>query len=155
MNKKIEKFNSVRDEFISLADRFPEEKRLDILFSDWSLKDVVSHLSNWMVHDIDCLTALKEGREPYWEPEIEEFNKKGIEARKGKNWEEIYKEFIDLGNELSSLYKTLPDNLWGKPIWKGRNETAMKFLEEDIDHLQNEHLPELKEKLVNYESKRA
>ena len=147
MNERVEKFEGIRNEVISVVDRFPKERRLDILFGDWSLKDVVAHLNNWMTHYITCLKALKEDKEPYWEPEVNEFNRKGIEARKEMGWEEVYKEFVDLGEELLKLYSTLSDNLWNKPIWKGKSETAERFLEEDISHWEGEHLGDLKEKL--------
>ena len=147
MNKRVEKFEGIRNEVTSVINRFPKEERLDVLFGDWSLKDIVAHLNNWMIHDINCLKALKEGKEPYWEPEVNEFNRIGIEARKAMGWEEVYKEFVDLGEELLKLYSTLSDNLWNKPIWKGKSETAERFLEEDISHWEGEHLGDLKGKL--------
>ena len=147
MDKKIQEFIKIRNEVVSTINSFSKEKRLVVLFDQWSLKDVIAHLSNWMVHDIDCIKALRENREPYWEPEVDKFNRKGFEARKDKDWTEVYKEFIDLGNQLIDLYKTLPDNLWDKPIWLNKSETAQKFLEENISHWKTEHLGSLIEKL--------
>jgi len=150
MKNKIEKFKRIRQSVKDLIDQFPENHRLDVLFDQWNLKDIVAHLNNWMVHDIDCLTALKEGREPYWEPDVDEFNRKGIEERKSIIWEKIYKEFIDLGDNLINIYETLPDNLWGKSIWqKYKNQTAHRFLDDDISHWESEHLGDLREKLNN------
>ena len=145
--KSVRNFVDIKDEISSIIEKFPQERRLDMLFDKWCLKDVVAHLSNWMVHDIDCLRAVKEDREPYWEPEVDEFNRKGVNERKEKPWNEIYGEFEKLRTELAKLYETLPDGLWNKPIWQGKNETAKLFLREDLSHWKNEHLGDLKEKL--------
>ncbi len=148
MQEKIAELKQVKQNLISTIDKFPENQRLTTLFDTWNLKDIVAHLSNWMVHDIDCLSALKEGKEPYWEPDVDAFNSKGIEMRKNRSWEEVYKEFITLGNTLLSMYETLPENLWEVPVWKTRkDQTAYRFLEDDIWHWETEHLPAIQKTL--------
>ncbi|KKT39829.1 hypothetical protein A3K29_00605 [Candidatus Collierbacteria bacterium RIFOXYB2_FULL_46_14] len=147
IKKLLGEFEKVKEEITRLVGDFPEESRTKIIFDKWSLKDVTAHLSNWMVHDIDCLEKLKKGVEPYWEPSTEEFNRKGIEARKNNTWEEVYGELVRAGNRLTEIYNTLPENLWDKPIWKGYGLTARKFLLQDIDHWSKEHVEELKRKL--------
>ncbi len=146
--KKLTQFKQINQNIKALIDQFPENQTADILVDKWSLKDIVAHLNNWLVHDIDCLTALKEGREPYWEPDVDTFNAQGIVKRKAQSWQQIYTEFVTLGNNLVSIYETLPNNLWNKPIWKNKKEqTAHKFLDEDILHWE-EHLDEIQEKTV-------
>jgi hypothetical protein len=148
MPEEFAKLIQAKQTLISTIDKFPESQRLAVLFDTWNLKDIVAHLSNWMVHDIECLSALKEGKEPYWEPDVDGFNAKGIEIRKNKSWEEVYKEFIALGNNLLNIYETLPENLWEVPIWKTRkDQTARRFLKDDIWHWETEHLGDLQEKL--------
>ncbi len=147
MMQPIEEFNSVSQKITQILENFPSESRTKILFDKWSLKDVIAHLNNWMVHDIDCLTALKENREPYWEPDVDEFNRKGTEERKGIVWGSLLTEFLTLKNTLLNIYKTLPNDLWDKPIWKDKHENARLFLEEDINHWKGEHLGVLKKKL--------
>jgi hypothetical protein len=147
MEEKLNEFEQVRKEVGYLIGAFPKTCRNKILFDKWSLKDIVGHLSNWMVHDIDCLTNLKKGVEPYWEPDVDDFNLRGVTTRKDWSWEKVVGEFGQLGEELTDLYKTLPDVLWDVPIWKKYSETARKFVQEDIDHWKNEHTGDLKEKL--------
>jgi len=146
MNKEIQKqineFVNVRREVGRIIDEWPEENRMTAMFDKWSLKDVVAHLSNWMVHDIDCLSKLKLGEEPYWEPDVEEFNLKGISERKNYDWDKVSVEFVSLGDGLEDIYKTMPDKLWDILIWKSRSETAENFLQEDIIHWKG-HLDEL------------
>jgi hypothetical protein len=143
MKDKINTFKEIKDELTKATTRFSSQQREEKVFDKWSLKDVVAHLSNWMIHDTDCLKALKKGKEPYWEPDVDEFNKKGVESRKNRAWDEVYKEFIDLGNELINLYETLPGELREKQIWEGKNQTARRFLQEDIEHWRDEHLIEV------------
>ncbi len=147
MKRQLNKFKTVKQSVIEAVNMFPSERHNDVLFDKWNLKDVLAHLNHWMIHDIDCLTALKENREPFWELNVDEFNKRGIEERKDKPWDEIYQEFILLGDQLITLYETLPSELWDVPIWKERKLTAKGFLEDDIAHWEGEHLGDLKEKL--------
>ena len=146
MEENIKEFEQVRKEVEKLVKTFPETYRSKILLDKWSLKDIVGHLSNWMVHDIDCFICLKKGVEPHWELSFDEFNEKGVMARKEWSWEKVIDEFDHLGLELASLYKTLPDDLWDVPIWNGFGLTVRKFLLKDIEH-QKEHLGDLKDKL--------
>lgn len=140
MQDKIDQLKKVRADILHFASQYPADKREIAIFDKWSLKDVIAHLSNWIVHDIDCLEALKEGREPYWEPDVDEFNARGVKERKSKSWNEIFDEFGNLSQKLVEIYEKLPDDLWEKDIWKGRGQTAKRFLHEDIEHWRNEHL---------------
>lgn len=143
----IEKVEEVRQRVKGLIDRFPPDKREKILFSKWSLKDVVSHLNIWMAHDIDCLESLMRRVEPYWEPDVEEFNTRGVNIGRDKSWTEVYNEFVFLIERLNKIFRQLPEKLFEMKIWKDHNETAVKFLEEEIKHLEGEHIPQL-EKIV-------
>ncbi len=151
MQDKIDQFNKLREKIIYFAGIYPIDKRKVAIFDKWSLKDVLAHLSNWVVHDIDCLEALKEGREPYWEPDVDEFNARGIEERKDKSWNEVFDEFSNLSKKLVEIYETLPNDLWERDIWKGRGQTAKRFLHEDIEHWRNEHLTEIIHKSLDDE----
>ncbi len=146
---KIQKFKKITEQVASLIEQFPKDQRTTLLFDKWSLKDIIAHLNNWMVHDIECLTALKNNKEPYWEPDVDEFNAKGIEIRKNWEWDKIYNEFTSLKEHLLNVYETFPNDLWEKPIWKKyQNQTPHRFLDDDISHWANEHLGDIKEKLA-------
>ncbi len=136
----LDEFTKISEELDILIRKFPAERREEIIFDKWSLKNVVSHLNHWMVHDLDCLNALLANKVPYWEPEVEEFNRKGVEARSNNNWDQVYFEFVELKNKLLNLYKEIPEDLRYKRIWPDKNETPEKFLEEDIKHWKDEHI---------------
>lgn len=146
-DKLLNEYKNIQHEVKTLIDKYPEEKREKIIFDKWSLKDVVAHLNHWMEHDINCLENLLSGTEPHWYPDVEEFNKSGVDSRKNKTWDEVYEEFISLSENLIKLYKDLPINLRNKSFWKNRNETPITFLDEDISHWQGEHIPSLKDHL--------
>lgn len=149
-DEKIQELIRVQSEITDVINRFSVEKRLQKLFGRWSLRDIIAHINGWMVHDIDCLNHLKQNKEPYWEPDIDDFNEKTVLERQGWSWDRIYKEFLSLNNELISLYKSLPLNLWNTQIWANHSLTAAKFLDDDISHLLNEHLPQIKTAIMPY-----
>ena len=144
---EIDKLQEIHNKVKSLIDQYSPEKRELLIFDKWSLKDVVAHLSAWMEDDLKALDNLMEGKKSYWEPDVEEFNERGVESRKRKLWEEIYFEFTSLIDKLIDLYRNLPVELQNKKVWQDREETAMKFLEEDINHWEEEHIPSLESNL--------
>lgn len=144
-NRHLTKFKEIEDKLQILILKFPANRREEIIFDKWSLKNVVSHLSHWMDHDIFCLNSFLNNIEPFWEPNVEEFNSKGVETRKDKKWEEVFSEFVELKSKLLNLYSKIPSNLVNKKIWEDHNETPLSFLNEDVIHWQNEHIKQLEE----------
>lgn len=139
-NNKISRFEEISDRLEDLILQFPDQKREEIVFDRWSLKNVVSHLNHWMIHDIDCLTSLQNGKVPHWEEDVEMFNSKGVEKRSELSWDTVFSEFRLLRERLISLYSSLDSKLLDKKIWPDKRETPRKFLDEDINHWQNEHV---------------
>ncbi len=124
----------LREEFL----KFPEKSRDEILFGEWNIKDIIAHLNNWMVHDIDCLTSVIEKKIPRWEPDIDEFNKKGTELRKYYSWQELLSEFNGLSDRLLETYKKFPPELLSVRIWPSIDETPEKFILEELEHWNHE-----------------
>lgn len=140
----LQEFKRLYKETKGVIDAFPRKKRKEVLFDRWSLKDVVAHLNHWAEHDLACLKALKKDKEPFWAPDVDEYNNKGVQARKEKNWKDIYGEFNLLLGKVINEYETLPKDLWNRRFWKNREFTPLKFLKIDVDHYKNEHLPQLR-----------
>ncbi len=140
-------FKSDVDEFLILVDKFPEDRRLEVLFGEWNLKDVLAHMNHWAIHDLECIENLMEGKEPYWAPDVDEFNKEGILKRKDWKWMKVYEEFVDLKARLIDAYSSLPFGLWNKKFWPKRKFTPKKFLEIDIYHYEHDHTPEIRKVL--------
>jgi hypothetical protein len=135
MNDQISKLEKIRDLIQQAIINFPQLHREDILFGEWNLKDLIAHLNNWMEHDIDCLNAVKENRIPLWEPNTDEFNERGTQARKNLSWNNLCAEFTNLSNQLIGIYKEYPSNLLSINIWPDHPyETPLTFISSNINH---------------------
>ena len=143
----LEKFIKVKHRVKSLIDEYPPEKREQILFDKWSLKDVIAHLNTWMEDDLRALKNLKGGKKSYWEPDIDAFNAKGVDIRKNRSWSVVYKEFDHLVSKLIETYETLPEELYEAQIWGKHKGTPMRSLQTGIEHWEEEHIPSLESNL--------
>jgi hypothetical protein len=148
MNELIEQFKEARSEFIDLINMFPPKRRPDILFGQWSLKDVLAHIIGWDLYGIDCLQSLKDNKQPYWHSNIDEFNQEQILKRKNWTWQKLHQEFVSTGEKLIKEYETLPLELWNKRFWPDKRFTPRKFLEIDINHYRIEHALKIKDFLL-------
>jgi hypothetical protein len=45
MNELLCQFINVRDEFLETVQRFPAPRRSEVLFGEWSIKEVIAHLT--------------------------------------------------------------------------------------------------------------
>jgi hypothetical protein len=142
-NKLILELKKVRLELISAIDKFPKEKREEILFDKWSLKDILSHLSGWDKFTIQKINEFLNGKIPRWEISIDKFNDLNVTKNKNKPWNEIYDEFVKLSLQNIKSYKIIPTTKHDSLIWKDKKYTPKKFLMIDIDHYKNEHLSKI------------
>src|SRR5689334_65806 len=66
---------------ISAVDNFPVGRREEVIFLEWSLKDMLAHFSGWNIATIEGLNSILEGRADQIKPwiqesEIDDFNAK-------------------------------------------------------------------------------
>lgn len=150
MKKLIEEFKRSRQDFIETLEKFPKEKRSEILFGTWNLKDVVAHFSAWDIFFIAILKPLMENKPvPYW-GNINDFNKKEVMQRKTWNWEKVYKEFVKSSNNFIGEYGNLPPSFVNKPFWQGKTHTPEKILKINIHHYQKAQSIEIKKLLKKW-----
>lgn len=143
MQERIEEFKKARLNLLRAIDNFPKDKREEILFGKWNLKDTVAHISGWDLITIKTLRSVKKSKSLNWVGSVYEFNKNSLEKRKKWSWQKVYKEFVKLGGEITKEYEGVPEKLWNKRIWKNRSFTPQKFLEIDIRHYRDEHMPQI------------
>lgn len=143
----LNEYKSLIKETRNLLTSYPENKRDQILFGEWNLKDVIAHLNHWAQHDLNCFEPFKRDKIPYWVPDVDEYNAEGVRIRKGKSFEDLILEFDDLLSKVLTEFDSLQDNDWNKKFWPDRKFTPKVFMDIDIDHYKNEHIPELKAKL--------
>lgn len=144
----IDKLKEIRTGFIDVFKNFPENIRPKKIFNGWNIKDIISHLNNWLELDISHLEAIIQNKEAYWEPNVEEFNVGGIQERKNKSYSELIDEFVKLSDRIIKLYINLPDQLWDKPFSDAHTLTPALSLKEEIEHWQK-HLNDIESKVTN------
>ena len=143
MEELIEDFKKARLAFVRALDDFPEDRRKEALFNEWGLRDLIAHMSGWMVSATNNVKFLKRGKTPPWVESINEFNKENVERRKNWSWEKAYKELVKASGEFIKEYESLPEELWEKKYWSKRNFTPKRILEIEVKHWRNTHLPQI------------
>lgn len=142
--QSLDHFKKIREEFIKVVDSFPKEKREDVLFDEWNLKQVLIHISRWDTILADNVKLLKEGKEPPFYGGVNDFNDKSMKMGKDWIWDKAYKEFIEAGQRAISEYESLNNELWETKFWKDKSATPLKFLGIETKHYEHEHLPVIK-----------
>jgi hypothetical protein len=128
--------------------RFPPGRRDDLLFRDWSLKDVVAHLTGWDQYFTAILKCLETGEKaPFW-GSITQFNKASVAKRRALAWKTVYDEFVAAGDEFIRCYGQLSEKTAGTRFWKAKPYTPAKIVDINIHHYAKSHLPEIERKLA-------
>jgi hypothetical protein len=106
------KLTESAESFRRLVDEFPEGKREEQLFGEWTLKEILSHFSAWAVLTLDSIRR-SEVDEPIpilldndvcdW------FNREGVRERKALSWDEVYGEYVDTESRLHQMYRNLSE----------------------------------------------
>jgi uncharacterized damage-inducible protein DinB len=144
MDNQIEEFTSARTKLIHLLEKFPQEKREDVIFDQWSLKDVLIHIAGWDQCYLDGLYAIQDGSKGVWNGNVDEVNKTNVAAGKHLTYDEAYQRFLETSQKVIDESKALTINLWEKLLYEGRKYTLKKFLRTLIRHYEEEHIPGLK-----------
>jgi len=83
------------------------------VLKDWTIKDVLSHLSAWNWEELKSVDQLLNGERPWWwEIPEEEFNEQEVLKRRNISVEEVIKEWKDSFNQLMEKIETLTDQEW-------------------------------------------
>ncbi|MFA6249993.1 MAG: ClbS/DfsB family four-helix bundle protein [Candidatus Shapirobacteria bacterium] len=143
MNQIITDFLQARKKFLLALDQVPQDKKTDILFDQWSLKDIVSHLNGWDKFLIGIIEDLQSNRVLQKWQKINEFNQKSVFARQGWSWNQVYQEFIDIDANLKKLLPELDDNFLNTKFWPKNSFTPLKYIKIETNHYLKTHLPEI------------
>lgn len=154
MNKQIIDYQKARFSFIKLIDRFPKTKREELLFDEWSLKDMLVHLIGWAEHQIEIIRYIKQAKTV---PDDvgglkNSINTNLVAKRRGEGWSKVYKTFLNIGDELEKEYSGLTPELWKKEIWTGKGYTPCSYFQIEINHYQKTHGPQIQKVLKKLHS---
>ncbi len=125
---------------------FPITLRTEKLFSEWSLKDILAHLSGWNTQTIQTLEKVSNGISislEEWIQDIDNFNAVNVKDRSEIDWEDIVKEFKESSELLLQKYSEVPEEMWTRQIGVGISETASELIDVDIAHIL-EHLEQVR-----------
>lgn len=155
MNELVKEYIEARQELINLVSKFQKEKRENVLFGNWTLKDIIAHLTGWAEHQTEVLQNLRKNKINKRIENIQAYNRQSVAKRKVINLNETYEEFIKITDSLISEYMDLPKNLWKKTIWKNKKYTPEKYITIEIRHYRKTHGPQIQEFLKNHPPKIA
>ena len=147
MKNLVDVYIRVRLEFLDIINKFPENKREEILFDKWSLKDVIAHLSGWTLHQVEVLNDLKNNRIPKSPGSSKDYNNNQVEKRSKWSFEKVYNEFLSSTDALLKEYKSLPKSIIDKKIWPNRRFTPKIYFEFELEHYTKTHLPQIQKML--------
>ena len=143
MHEQVDRLTESLREFTEVVDRFPESRRLEVVFDSWSLREVLTHMAACDSTLTAGLQDLQKGLEPPFMDNTQKYNEEAAEKAQTLSWNQAYCEFIEAGEGLILAYAQLPENLWQKPFWCGKKYTPARFFDVTIRHYKEEHLPEI------------
>ncbi len=109
-----------RAEFLALAALIPPEAReTEPIEGEWTLKQLLGHLSNYERLGVVALRQIAAGREPTYERTIEDFQ--GFDAARGPvwaalPWAEVWAQFVAARRALLEVALSLDDTALARPF---------------------------------------
>jgi len=125
---------------------------------DWSIKDLVAHLTGWQPRLITCMQAAKRGEPeppPPWPAHIQtedEVNAWIYDSNHERSVREVLNESHQVFQQLIAVIEGLPDNTrideeWHLVWLNGQRFPAGEF----FDHFRDDHEPDVRAWLVRVE----
>lgn len=115
-----------------LADLTPEQKTEPGIVGEWSVKDVLAHLTEWQRMTRSWYAAGKRGEDPktpsedYTWREIPALNQQIYETYKDAPLDEIERDFLASHDETLTLIETLDDEeLFTPKVYKWTKSTTL------------------------------
>lgn len=142
--KLISKLKDARKQIIEAVNCVPGNKTQALAFGEWTLKDLLSHLSGWAEYQIKVLQLFKKGQEPGEYGSTSDFNRNAVNKRQDKNFDDVKNEFECSSALLIQEYESLTEKQWRAPLWHDKQITPQKFINIEIRHYAQTHLPQIK-----------
>jgi len=147
MNPLVNTLVKARSELLETVDKIDQEKADKVIIGNWNLKDIIAHLTGWAEYQIAVLKAIRLGKLPPDYGNVQDYNQQSTRSRKDLPWDRIYEEYKEKSQQLVEEYKSLPDELWTKPIERGKKPTMEKLIKIETRHYAETHLPQIKKLL--------
>jgi uncharacterized damage-inducible protein DinB len=135
---KFSNFIKAQEELLDTVEKFPKEKTNKIFYGDWTIKELVGHISAWDKYFTKVLRNLSGGIETDHWGNINEFNEKEVAKRKGWSLNKLTKELVGASNEFIKTYKKLDKKFLNQKIWDKRKYTPEDILKIQIHHYESQ-----------------
>lgn len=126
MKKLISDFQNLSKAFLESINQFPDNQKENLLFDQWSLKDITAHIVGWHKLFLMNLKNLSTGKTPQDWKKIDDFNQKNVAAHQSSSFRLMYQELLDVDKRLVNQLKRLSPSEWDKKFWSDRNQTLPK-----------------------------
>ena len=135
---KISDFERIQKRLLEKVEKFPKEKENKIFYGNWTIKEVVGHISAWDKYFTKLLINSSKGIESNYWGNINEFNAKEVVKRKGWSLKKLTKELAEAGDNFIISYNNLNKKLLNIKIWDRRKYTPQDILKIQIHHYESQ-----------------
>ena len=125
---------------------------------DWSMKDIVAHLTGWNRWLVVRLQAAQRGEPeplPPWPANVQtedEINAWIYESNRGRSLREVLVEMHQVHQQLLTVIESLPDDVRIEPEWRLVWLGDQRFpVGEFFDHFHDDHEPDIRAWLTRVE----
>lgn len=136
----------------------PERMDQPGVAGDWSIKDIVAHLTDWQPRQIARLQAAQRGEPeppPPWPAHLQtddEINAWIYAANHGRSVREVLDQSQQVFQQLLAVIESLPDDIEIEPAYHiiqlgGQRFSASEF----FDHFHDDHEPDIRAWLARSE----
>jgi hypothetical protein len=156
----LEELENSRIQLLELLEPIPDETLIEPgTIGEWSIADVLAHLTAWESELVTLLMQVDQGKKPEkWlqaAADIQAYNDQRYQENKGRDLDRIFGDFHDVRIQLEEWLEEFSDRQlndpdrypWakGRPLWL--------FIEECSFGHEEEHLEDLEEFVTRWEGK--
>jgi hypothetical protein len=118
------------------------------IYPDWTMKDMLAHMTGWDDATIDSLRAHVIGRSPSVDAirSLDEYNALTVSSRKDLNYEHVLREWRLTRQVLRTIIEQMPDDKFLEPLVVPWGEKAtVTFLVDMFREHEEEHTRDILE----------
>ena len=146
----ISKLTTSRKEILDLLDMLsPQEMEIPGVVGQWSLKDLLIHLTRWEAELIKLLWQAKGGSQPttvhFIRDNADEINARWFEESRSRPFEMVWKDFLAVREQTLRRTKDFSESdlndvqrykwLDGRALWEWIAEDSFKHEAEHAEHI--------------------
>ena len=146
-NEILQNLSSIRKKFIITINSLPEEKILTPgIVGDWSVKDILAHITMWEAELVTLLWQAERGRNPttahFGKTSIDELNNKWYLSMKNRALSQILSDFHGVRKQTERRVMALTNNDLTNPkrfTWLAEKPLWVWIANDSYDHEKEHH----------------